>query len=801
MPESRLPLKTTWQEIWEATAHRHGHRLALISRQGNLTFLELHQEAQRLASAWSLSQTPIQNHHIAVAVDDAFFLTAFLAVWHLGGVVLPYRTTTIDEDLELGRLMAERSHTVFSLGTLPAAFESLPRLEAKDHLLSTPSPALEHREQWQSIFFTSGTTDEPKAVVRGWRQALFEAKSYSKILKLEAGAICDMLVSPMFGASTKHLLGCLLWGCTQRFPLLEGLSPQKGSLIYGAPSQFMGFRPIETLDAGYDRISLTGEPSSNSAWEAIRSIASPEAIVLNAYGGTEFGVAANQIGPLGESPLDFKGRVLQGKNITIVDEAHQPLPKRTPGRVVIASEFLAEGYLESSSTPPRLIPFLDPQGDSATVITEDIGYLNDEDQLILIGRAGHLIKHHGQWLDIRPLSGFLKQQKPVTASLVTVCKNKGHLIAWVEISHPDEAIMDDVSSRCEEHFSQSPLLPGELHGLSAFPRNRHGKIDYAALSETSQRMTRIPGEDRLDRIARFLLGTSTDLSEASKSISLRELGLDSIDLYDLSNHLRDRYGTSVGSGLLMSDIPLLKLRQQLERGISDRGFEQLGSQDAEETLIWFGYGGLHPIVEHVGDRYQILYIDCDLSLPRFDGHWPSLSEICAHHLERLDPFKAKSRVIMGGFSFGALAAHESARQLAAKGAVITRAILVDPPPLHHSPWTYFNHGVKRRMFEAIHLWQSLQGGHSRRPQAKGDAARRKAIRRHAIQYLEVLESPIETTLFSSMTLEKEHRSVFDESKISCLQRIQIPIRDHIAVITAKEAQSIWLNAFLQDSAV
>jgi thioesterase domain-containing protein len=251
----------------------------------------------------------------------------------------------------------------------------------------------------------------------------------------------------------------------------------------------------------------------------------------------------------------------------------------------------------------------------------------------------------------------------------------------------------------------------------------------------------------------------------------------------------------------MSDIPLYKLRQQLERGISDRGFEQLGSRDAEKTLIWFGYGGLHPIVEHVGDRYQILYIDCDLSLPRFDGHWPSLSEICAHHLERLDPFKAKSRVIMGGFSFGALVAHESARQLAAKGAVITRAILVDPPPLHHSPWTYFNHGVKRRMFEAIHLWQSLQGGHSRRPQAKGDAARRKAIRRHAIQYLEVLESPVETTLFSSMTLEKEHRRVFDGSKAPFLQRVEIPIRDHIAVITAKEAQSIWLNAFLQDSAV
>ncbi|NBS15701.1 MAG: hypothetical protein EBS79_02125 [Gammaproteobacteria bacterium] len=772
-----------------------------MSRQGNLTFLELEEASQRLASAWNLGETPIQNHHIAIAVDDAFFLTAFLAVWHLGGVVLPYRTATIDEDLELGRLMAERSHAVFSLGTLPAAFKSLARLEAKDHPLSTPNPALEHRDQWQSIFFTSGTTNKPKAVVRGWRQALFEAKSYSNVLKLEAGAICDMLVSPMFGASTKHLLGCLLSGCTQRFPLLDGLPPQKGSLIYGAPSQFMGFRPIHTLDAGYDRISLTGEPSSNSTWEAMRSIASHEAIVLNAYGGTEFGVAANQLGPLGESPLDFKGSVLQGKNITIVDEAHQPLPKGTPGRVVIASPFLAEGYLESSNTPPTLTPFLDPQGDSGAVITEDIGYLNDEGQLILIGRAGHLIKHHGQWLDIRPLIGFLKQQKTVTASLVTVDKNKGHLIAWVEISHPDEAIMDDLSSRCEDHFCQSPLLPGELHGLSVFPRNRHGKIDYAALTETSQRMTRIPGEDRLDRIARFLLWISTDLLEASKSRSLRDLGLDSIDIYDLMNHLRDRYGTSVGSGLLMSDIPLFKLRQQLERGASHRGFEELGSRDAPETLIWFGYGGLQAIVDHVGDRYRILYIDCDLSLPQFDGHWPCLSEICAHHLERLDPFKAKSRVIMGGFSFGALAAHESARQLAAKGTVINRAILVDPPPVHHSPWTYFNHGVKRRMFEAIHLWQSLQRGHSSRPQAKGDAARRKAMRRHAIQYLEVLESPVETTLFSSMTLEKEHRSVFDGSKAFFLQRVEIPIRDHIAVITAKEAQSIWLKAFLQDSDV
>jgi len=105
------------------------------------------------------------------------------------------------------------------------------------------------------------------------------------------------------------------------------------------------------------------------------------------------------------------------------------------------------------------------------------------------------------------------------------------------------------------------------------------------------------------------------------------------------------------------------------------------------------------------------------------------------------------------------------------------------------------------MFEAIHLWQSLQGGHSRRPQAKGDAARRKAIRRQAIQYLDVFESPVETTLFSSMRLEKEHRSVFNGSKVPFLKRAQIPISDHISVITAKEAQSIWLKAFLQDNAV
>lgn len=149
-----------------------------------------------------------------------------------------------------------------------------------------------------AIYFTSGSTGTPRAVLRGWRQAFFEAGRYSEILGLTQGLQATMLIEPWFGASTKHFLGCLLSGCLQRFGTEF---PDDTDLLHATPAHLPTLARMPDRRTRYRWISLTGEAIPPEAHSALKTLATRDGLVLNALGGTEFGVVLNQIIPAGQA--------------------------------------------------------------------------------------------------------------------------------------------------------------------------------------------------------------------------------------------------------------------------------------------------------------------------------------------------------------------------------------------------------------------------------------------------------------------------------------------------------------------
>ena len=197
-------------KVWEEAVERFGKAVALDAGGCSLAFEDLDRRSRLVAEALCAKPEWRPGLRIGVETSRVDFFVEALGVWIAGGVLVPYCAAHLEADARLA-------------GLVNALVEGIPGGECW-----TPGQSFDGERDWHAIYFTSGSTGEPKAVVRGWRQALHEAECYAKTVGLSPGIRCSMLVDPVFGASTKHFLGSLLAGCSQASVSMA----QKGNSVW-----------------------------------------------------------------------------------------------------------------------------------------------------------------------------------------------------------------------------------------------------------------------------------------------------------------------------------------------------------------------------------------------------------------------------------------------------------------------------------------------------------------------------------------------------------------------------------------
>ena len=321
-----------WSRLWSEACRRFGSLPAVIQRDGVLTYQDLDHLSQAFANSLKDSAGWRIGRAVTLEADPNLFVVPLLGIWKAGGVAIP----------------------------VPPA--NSPTDDVK--VLEEPIRVLTQREQVVSgdgighaIYFTSGSTGSPRAVLRGWRQALFEAGRYSELLGLRERMEATMLIAPWFGASTKHFLGCLLSGCLQRF---GSEFPGDSDLLHATPAHLSMWVRTQVRRTRYRWISLTGEPIQPEARTAIQSLAMPDGKVLNALGGTEFGVVLNQTFPAWQPQNDLIGNPPTGKRVVLLSDNGTPVAPGEPGRLFVESEFVAE-VTSTSTREPSNQPHSDPR--------------------------------------------------------------------------------------------------------------------------------------------------------------------------------------------------------------------------------------------------------------------------------------------------------------------------------------------------------------------------------------------------------------------------------------------------------
>jgi hypothetical protein len=498
----------TFHQLWERTSKQYATTVAYYTADNEAVTYK------QLAAQVRVLQKQCHEDHIIYIDGRALnWLTHAVAAWATGKTVL------------------------FFDGQIKPVHSCLDALETKGA---------------HAIFFTSGTTGQPKAIVRSTDFALFEANAYVSDIQLTQNSLAVSQVFPWFGAMTKHTLGMLLHGIPQYFHMPTTLPANKTCILYCTPSQLT--LPVSVSLHQWDMISLTGEPLNAVHVDILGQRLKPNGWVLDAFGQTECGVIARRKQPkhhLSKLSQNFCGDILPGKKV-FVNESHA-LSIQLPNKQVIHIDDLGRTY---------------------------------RNQLTLYGRASTQRKVRGQWINVNPLLALCRTRKDIVhVELDAAQSEQSELILYVlaESTLKERTLHTWLLQR----LSNIHLLP---HIIISTPNSQLGRTGKAMLLKDAHVIkNRMPSGIQLMVESILTLGTAKNNRDLFKAHTFEEQGLSSLDIIELTRALEQQTGhQSLRGNILKTDTPI-KIYQYLQAQNSTSVIKEVFNDSSTHQVICLGH--------------------------------------------------------------------------------------------------------------------------------------------------------------------------------------------------------------------
>ncbi|MCM8781301.1 MAG: fatty acid--CoA ligase family protein, partial [Candidatus Omnitrophica bacterium] len=284
-----------------------------------------------------------------------------------------------------------------------------------------------------------------------------------------------------------YIINCLAFGLTvvlmERFAPLEflkNIERYRVSCFWVVPSMYYAFlqvKEFETLDLSSLRwvVSFGASSSPDSLRRFHRYC--PQAYLLNGWGLTETNAPTTVI-PLGSTKIESVGRPAPWIEVKIFDENDQELPLGQIGEVVVRGWVVTDGY------------YKDPQATREAIRngwfhTGDLGRLDEEGDLYIVGRKKEMIKVAGQ-ICFEPEIEAAIHKHPDVAEVAVIGvpdRLRGEVpCAFVVLKQSAKLTPEDLQYFCRQHLAHFKV-PHYFEFVDSLPKTRSGKIDKTILKE------------------------------------------------------------------------------------------------------------------------------------------------------------------------------------------------------------------------------------------------------------------------------------------------------------------------------
>ena len=291
------------------------------------------------------------------------------------------------------------------------------------------------------VLFTSGSTGRPKGVLHTHRGLAYKARSMVRAHGLTTDDVA-LMPSPL--AHVSGLLNSVLVPGTagMKVVLMEKWNPERGvalagehgvSFMIGPPTLFLGMMDVPGYESCVERLRIVSCGSTGVTPEFVDMARKGlGALVKRTYGSTEAPTVTTsgwQDPP--ERARDTDGHSVGDVEIKVVDPSGRRVRPGRRGEVLVRGPELFVGYAEESDT--------DAAVRRGWFATGDLGTLDDEGWLTIVGRLKELIIRGGENIASAEVERLLEQHPDVRQAVVVGCPDRrlGERVAAFVVGGPN----------------------------------------------------------------------------------------------------------------------------------------------------------------------------------------------------------------------------------------------------------------------------------------------------------------------------------------------------------------------------
>lgn len=349
-----------------------------------------------------------------------------------------------------------------------------------------PSTSNKGAKELSCILFTSGTTNNCKGVKLSHFSLVNNALQVTKEMRWsDKDTMC--LAVPLFHCFgvTVSLLASIIAGMKislldkyKTVEVCESIERMRCTVLNGVPSMFLAM--IKNPDfKKYDLSSLksgiiAGSPIFKKDYFDICN--SLEGVRLQtSYGLTEASPCVSISGYEDSIELKSKsaGRVIDNVEVRIIDQNTGKIcGENEIGEIFVSGYNITQGYLSNDPV------ICDAVGEDGWLKTGDLGYLDKNKYLYIVGRRKNLIIRGGENISPQEIEQFIKEVVPKNDVYVFGKKSEvlqEEIVACIEAKE-DYRLESEIKDFMKKNVSRYKM-PSDFVFVETFPRTVTGKID------------------------------------------------------------------------------------------------------------------------------------------------------------------------------------------------------------------------------------------------------------------------------------------------------------------------------------
>jgi len=604
-------------EAFEARVASNPHAIAVDDGSKRLTYDQLNRQANRLARAIAAQPTAADKPVAFLLEHGTAQIVAILALLKSGRIAV-----ALDPAYPPARLSAMIADSGCELILTCAVTENLKaklavRLASLD-VESTEGFAdgnLQGRYpggHYANIYYTSGSTGEPKGVIQTHENIFRFAQEMSRDWNVTAADRVIQIVTCSFSAVLLPILVPLLNGAAvvpfdlrRQGParLRQAIAELGISILFCVPSVFRALsaatdaEPVKSQSGNSLRLCVfTGEPLYADDAKQLWRIFGPACSVRNLLGGSEMHhVATLQIDfdeCIGSGVLPA-GLPANGKEILIVNERGECVPVGEAGELLVRSRHLSPGYWRRPDlTRDAFIEAGDDNG-MRGYRSRDLGRMRPDGLLELLGRADSRINLRGQLVETAAIEAVLTAFPQVSEAAVGVQSagaGSERLVAWVVGA---DSLLPDLAGLKAGLAAALPpyMVPEVFIRRHSLPRTATGKLDRASLPSTlvdnlPPGQAYVSPRNALESMVTTVVENILGIHPVGIRDDLFDLGLNSLLYADLHAILEKKLGRAIPEDLFIRARTVEQILAHVSESTIEKPIQEVPAGAQEYGKSW-----------------------------------------------------------------------------------------------------------------------------------------------------------------------------------------------------------------------